>query len=79
MDGNGVYRVLDQSKFGAVVIVDRQRVFADSGGMFVLREKRCGQLLSEGGHRKFLAPDRCTVVSSRGRVRALSSVTMGLQ
>jgi hypothetical protein len=60
----------DQPVFGAALIVDRQQVFTDSDGVFVVREKKGREYDLKVDLANFLFPDRFVVVSAPKQVKA---------
>jgi hypothetical protein len=60
----------DQPVFGAAVVVDRQQVFTDSDGVFILRRKKGGSCDFKVDLGNFLFPVAFDVVSAPARIRA---------
>lgn len=63
----------DQPVFGAAVIIDRQQIFTDSDGVFVLREKKGGEYDFKVDLANFLFPGEFDVVSAPAKVRATAN------
>jgi hypothetical protein len=60
----------NQPVFGAAIIVDRQQIFTDSDGVFVLRKKKGGEYDLKVDLPNFLFPEKFDVVSAPAKIRA---------
>lgn len=63
----------NQPVFGAALIIDRQQIFTDSDGVFVLREKKAGVHDFKVDLPNFLFPGAFDVVSAPTRIRATAT------
>jgi len=65
----------NQPVFGAAIIVDRQQIFTDSDGVFVLRKKKGGEYDLKVDLANFLFPEKFDVVSAPAKVKATLAKT----